>query len=161
MTDFVPDDELAGEFIPAVRSAPSGMTDDDLRPENVVKFGQQMRRRAFNQITNNGTDLSSNLGDVLQILRDQDAAALTTRKLNIDEKAVDNDRQAIESAKQLRKEMGIDPYAVGDDNRDRMPQRTRNPLPDVIPDLGIALKPGEDAQGEQVLSVANYIREEE
>jgi hypothetical protein len=161
MGDYVDDKELEQEYLPHSRKVAEDITDAELEPEQVVKFGQRMRKLAFNQVTDHGTNLQGNLGDALQILRDMDAAALTTRKLNIEDKVANDGRKMVEIANAIRKEMGGDPYAITEENQATVRPRTTSPLPAVRPVIPVELRPGEDAQGEQVLSVANYIREEE
>jgi len=145
------------EYIPKIDDEPS------LDPGDVVKFTQRARFQAFNELTDNGQNISKNLGDTMQLLRDLDAAALTTRKLNIEEKTVHDGRQARESFSKLVQMFGDNqPYerpAV--EGEVAPPPRRRSPLPEnhVIPP--VKLNPGEDAQGEQVLSIANYISAEE
>lgn len=157
---------MTQEFLPKQDSVFDEDVDDaQLEPGAIVKLTQRVRLRALNELTDNGREVTKNLGDTMQLLRDLDQAALTTRKLNIEEKSSDDGRAARESFDKLVGMLGDrSPYEapkeVGNESAPP-PPRTRSPLPQNHVKRPVSLNQGEDAQGEQVLSISNYISVEE
>ena len=109
--EHVKDEHLGQEYLPIEPpTTDQGLANID--PGEVVKFTQRARMKAFNELTDNGSNITKHLGDTMQLLRDLDGAALTTRKLNIEEKVVDDGRQIQATAKAVRQLLGRDPFLV-------------------------------------------------
>lgn len=63
-----------------------------IKPADIIEHTQRMRLQIVDKLTDNGLELPTDpkdLGTLSMVLRDLDAAALTTRKLDVEEKAVD------------------------------------------------------------------------
>lgn len=134
---------MDGEYIPVEARS----TD----PNEVVKFTQQLRYRVVDQLTEHGTKIPGDSAELMSVLRDMDNSALTTRKLNIEEKSANDGRRTIQLYRELRQLFGTaTPLADGDGGPDRNPASGV-----VLPD--VEMVPGEDFQGEQPLNVADYV----
>lgn len=121
-------------------------------PNDVLNFTQNVRYAAVDELTQGGTRMPEKMGDLIQVLNGMDQAALTTRKLNIEQSAVDNAVELNDTFRKLQKMMKNEPVDI-------TPSVDRIGPPEV--DLGnlpdIELMPGEDAQQAQTLNVVDYI----
>lgn len=131
-------------------------------PADVVQFTQSIRYMMFDELTENGTKLTNNFKDVSQLLRDMDNSALTQRKLNIDEKAVADGREVLEAHLRLQLMLGgRDPFEASPSSPLPIAERFAAPISEnpLLP--AVTMVPGEDAQGEQQLSISNYVSDDE
>lgn len=127
-------------------------------PIEVNRFTQQMRYRMFDELTVNGTNLSVNIKESMQLLRDMDTAALTSRKLDIDQAKVDTAGQTLESFHRLEEMLqGRNPFELTDKAPLPIAERVRPALPENLRLPSVTLLDGEDAQGEQALSIHHYV----
>lgn len=120
-------------------------------PNAVVKFTQQLLYKAVLNKTNNGTFIPDDTVELASLIRDMNATALTTRKLDQEEKAADNSRALVEAFRQFEEMFdGKDLYGV-----DRL-ARTADPYANAtLPD--IVISPTEIVQGEQPLNADDYL----
>jgi len=127
-------------------------------PGDVVNFTQHMRFRMFDELTDNGVNLTAKFAEVRQLICDMDNAALTTRKLNIEEKDANNGKLALQAFKSIQNMLGNrDPFMVSDDAPLPIAERVDRIEPDNFRLPHVDLLQGEDAQGEQPLSIHHYV----
>lgn len=132
------------EFIPKV--------DGNVDPAEVVKFTQRLRYQIVDNLTNQGTYIPNDPKELAMVLKDMDQSALTQRKLNIEEQGSNNGRQSLEAYQQLRAMLGSKPFFV-----EGGPRRDPTAGLELPP---VTLVPGEDAQGERVLNIDDYVSPE-
>lgn len=120
-------------------------------PNDVVKFTQQLLYKAVLEKTNNGTFIPGDTAELSMLIRDMNATALTTRKLDQEEKALDNNRALVEAFKQFEEMIeGKDVYGA-----DRV-TRTVDPYENsTLPTIEV--NPLELTQGEQPLNADQYL----
>lgn len=149
--DFVSDGEiLEGELLHAKVPVTSASTD----PSDVLKFTQGLRYRIVDDLLGEDRRIPADIKDLTGVLRDMDKAALTTRELDIAESDSTDGRLVIDTFRQLKAMMGQDA-----DNRPVKP-RTRSPL-DVNALPQVSFIEGEDAQGENILNISNFVTPDE
>lgn len=136
--------QMDGEYIPSETRS----TD----PNEVVKFTQQLRYRVVDNLTQGGTHIPADSAELMSVLRDMDNSALTTRKLNIEEKSANDGRKTIQMYRELRSMFGNATPLAGGGDSDSRPDPTQGVSIPEVPMI-----PGEDFQGEQALNVADYV----
>lgn len=124
----------------------------DVSPSEVVKYTQRLRYQMVDDITQNGTVVRGDSKELLSVLKDMDASALTQRKLNIEEGNQQDGRVAIEAFRKLQVMLSSDPIQV--------PQGRRRLPTDGVALPEVTLVPGEDHQGEQSLNIDDYVSAE-
>ena len=125
-------------------------------PLAVIRFTQGVRYQMVDEATGHGTRMPEKMSELAMVLRDMDGAALKTRELDIEEKSVDSDVAAVRAVRQIRQMFGgkcpleVEVGAV-------QVERQRSIIPDghVIP--AVNFRPGETAQGETLLDVADFV----
>lgn len=139
-----------------------GLVERDTDPMAVVKFTQQMRYFAVDVLTAGGTQMPDKPGDLIQFLNGMDQSALTTRKLDIEEKATDNGGEAIRAVREIREMFGgKDPFLAVGQEREVTGERINSILPaDYVPPQ-VQFKPGERDQGEALLDVSDFVSQDE
>lgn len=87
---------------------------DSVDPSDVIKTTQGVRLKILTSRLRQGVpDDSGDLSDTLQLLRDLDSAALTTRKIDVEERSVsEQERLATASNELLRLLDGRNPFMV-------------------------------------------------
>lgn len=124
----------------------------DVSPSEVVKFTQRLRYKMVDDLTNNGEVVRGDSKELLSVLKDMDASALTQRKLNIEEGNQQDGRVAIEAFRKLQTMLRADPIDI--------PQTRRRLPTDGVALPEVSLVPGEDHQGEQSLNIDDYVSPE-
>jgi len=139
-----------------------GLLERDTDPMAVVRFTQKMRYFAADVLTVGGTQMPDKPGDLIQILNGMDQSALTTRKLDIEEKATDNGRNAIDAVRGIREMFaGRDPFLAVGQEREVTGQRINSILPEGYVPPPVEFKPGERDQGEAMLDVSDFVSQDE
>lgn len=139
-----------------------GLVERDTDPMAVVKFTQQMRYMAVDLMTAGGTQIPDKPGDLIQFLNGMDQSALTTRKLDIEEKATDNGREAIHAVREIREMFsGRDPFLAVNEEREVAGERINPILPEGYVPPQVQFKPGERDQGEAMLDVSDFVSPDE
>jgi hypothetical protein len=150
-SEYITDQEiLEGELI---ASKPSGPKSTE--PTDILKFTQSLRYEIVDDLLGVGEyrKIPADLKDLTSVLRDMDGAALTTRKLDIEETSNVDSRTVIDTFRRLRSMMN-----QGDDEGPA-PTRQRDPLEGVrLP--SVEFLEGEDASGENILNIANFVSSE-
>ena len=137
-------------------------TADLTNPLEAVRFTQRARRKMFDELTEGGAKLSDNFKEVKELLKDVDATALLTRKLDIEEQAATEQGRILGNHKALRDMLGgKDPYRISPDSPIPVAERVEGALPGQVPSRAVKFVPGEKDQGEQQLSVADFVSIEE
>lgn len=133
------------------------LEEHSVEPEDVVKRTQRLRHRIVDELTDNGRRIPDDPLMLLNVLRDMDQSALTTRKLNIEEKGANDGRKALETFERLESLLGgKDPFRKSDKEVIALPSRKSDVYQGVnAPE--VELNPGEEYQGEQVLKLSDYL----
>lgn len=133
-------------------------TADLTNPMEAVRFTQRARRQMFDELTAGGQKLSDNFKEVRELLKDVDATALLTRKLDIEEQAATDASRLLGNHKALREFLGgKDPYKIGNGSPIPVAERVEGALPGEVPAREVKFVPGEKDQGEQQLAVADFV----
>lgn len=158
MSDF---DELPR--IPGVTTAPvKGFEERDTNPLSVLNFTQTMRYMATEKLTVGGTQIPDKMGDLIMLLNGMDQAALTTRKLDIEEKISDNGSEAIRAVRDIRAMFGgKDPFLAVSEEREVTGERISPILPEGYVPPEVSFKPGERDAGESSLDVSDFVSPDE
>lgn len=142
MNPIIPLDDLNpvldGEYLGADERAPIHIN-QSVDPSEVIKTTQGIRLRILQSRFSKGIpaddkELSLNM----QLLRDLDQAALTTRKIDVDERAVsESERLANANNELLRMLGGKNPFAVEVGTMPPITQRATPslPAPNLVPDI--------------------------
>jgi hypothetical protein len=137
-------------------------TADLTNPSEAVRFTQRARRVMFDELTEGGAKLTDNFKEVKELLKDVDATALLTRKLDIEESASNEATRALNNHRQLREMLGgRDPFRRDDDSPLPVAERVEGALPGQLPNVPVRFVPGELDQGEQQLVVADFVQQAE
>lgn len=139
--DFLSKDDLDpvkdGEYL-ADNRAPIHIN-QSTDPSEVIKTTQGIRLRILKHRFSKGIpDDDKELGLNMQLLRDLDQAALTTRKIDVDERAVsESERLANANNELLRMLGGKNPFAVEVGNMPAITarQEAQLPPPVLVPDI--------------------------
>lgn len=133
----------------------------DVDPQAVLAFTQTLRFRRVHENTQNGKVLPADFGETMELLKQMDNSALTTRKLNIEEKAGTNARTMLDAYDRLIEAVGDG--VLRSDNKGPIPvaQRLTSPLEGTHLPVQPRLAIGEDAQGEVALNVADFLPAEQ
>lgn len=119
-----------------------------------LELTQKIRLKAVNQLTRGGTVIPDDPKDLITFLRHMDDAALTTRKLDIEQQNGEKGTQALLDAFDMLMTGNTRPKDISKVS-DRI-DPTRNlalPAPDLVP--------GEDVDFEQKLNVGDFLPDEE
>lgn len=130
-------------------------------PADIIETTQKLRLQMVNKLTENGGRIPSEgkeVGSLAMLLRDMDAAALTTRKLDVEEKGVDSASIASANVAAILKELGGNPF------KSRVDLTIENnsvvaviPVPDTSQLPTITLVPGVMKIGEDKLDYAEFV----
>lgn len=158
MSDF---DELPR--IPGVTTAPvKGFAERDTSPLRVLNFTQEMRYMATEKLTVGGTQIPDKMGDLIMLLNGMDQAALTTRKLDIEEKISNDGAEAIRAVRDIRNMFGgRDPFLAVGEEREVAGERINPILPEDYTPPEVSFKPGERESGESSLDVSDFVSPDE
>lgn len=140
----------------------TGFVERDTDPVAVVKFTQQMRYMAADHLTCGGTQIPDKVGELLMVLNGMDQAALTTRKLDIEEQAAESGHEAIEAVRTIRSMFGNrDPFVAAAQEQEVIGQRINSIIPEGFVPPEVHFKPGEKDQGEAKLDVSDFVSPDE
>jgi hypothetical protein len=158
--DFVKDGEYlpagTGEFLGAERAPIHVNQSTD--PADVVKTSQGIRLQILkHRLARGVNDDAKELNLDLQLLRDLDANALTTRKIDVEERAVNEAEQVSQQTNALLKLLGgKNPFAVDLNNGGALRQdligrsrETALPEPKIVP--------GHTKQGTDNLNYGDFV----
>jgi hypothetical protein len=130
------------------------------KPGDVIETSQSLRLEIIDKLTDKGERVpteTKELGTFLQLLRDLDAAALTTRKLDVEEKSIDVASKASANVAAILKELGGNPFK-------KQPQTIEGtvliPTPDTSMLPEIELVPGHTKQGADKLEYTEFVVDE-
>lgn len=105
------------------------------KPEDVIELTQSLRLQIVENITREGVPTSEDgIKQLSTVLRDLDAAALTTRKINVEESAVDQAARATANMDKFLSQFGgQDPFKKGViiEGKAERPSIDRDKLPEV------------------------------
>jgi len=105
------------------------------KPEDVIELSQSLRLQIVDNLTRDGVPTSEDgIKQLSSVLRDLDAAALTTRKINVEESAVDQAARATANVSKILAAIGgKNPFRKGVlvEERDDRPTLDRDKLPPV------------------------------
>ncbi len=124
----------------------------DVTPENVVKVTQMVRTGILRQITDHGTRLPTDddgIKTALNVLRDMDHTALTTSKLDIEEKKANSAAQVAAIADNILSKMSLGQGSV------------KNNIESEIDLPEVDLLDGEIDQGEKSLNPDVWLMDRE
>lgn len=139
-----------------------GFVERNTDPMAVNRFTQQMRYMAIDHLTVGGTRMPDKPGDLIQFLNGMDQSALTTRKLDIEEKISDSGAEAIQAVRAIREMFnGSDPFAAIGSERAIPGERVNPILPEGYIPPQVTFKPGERDQGETMLDVSDFVSQDE
>lgn len=160
MTDDI-NPVLDGDYLPADKFSVSVPTPIEVSPStepaDVIKTTQGIRLAILaKRLANGVNDDIKELNTDLQLLRDLDAAALTTRKIDVEERAVNESERVSEQTNALLKMLGgKNPFAVdlatGNVRGDLLNRPREADLP------MITIVPGQVKQGTEQLNYADYV----
>lgn len=162
MTDDI-NPVLEGDYLPVdkfsvVASAPIDVS-LSTEPAEVIKTTQSIRLRILSERLRKGVseDLKE-LNTDLQLLRDLDQAALTTRKIDVEERAVNESERVSEQTNALLKMLdGKNPFAVDLTTGSVRADLTGRPREAALPEPVIV--PGHMRQGTENLNYADYVND--
>lgn len=127
------------------------------KPTDVIETTQSLRLQMINKLTDNGTRIPTDPKEVAtlnNLLNSADSAALTTRKLDVEEKAVDQASIASANVAAILKEMGGNPFKrEPTEIKGEVISRAPLELPEVVP------VPGQMHQGMDTLIYEDFIVE--
>jgi hypothetical protein len=127
-------------------------------PVDIITTTQQLRLRIVDRLTNNGERIpteSKEVGTLSMVLRDLDAAALTTRKLDVEEKGIDAASKASANVANVLKELGGNPFRIG-----ALENISKIPAPDATLIPAIELVPGVMKIGADVLEYGEFVTDD-
>lgn len=131
-------------------------------PMDVVRFTQKTRKRMFDKLTDNGTDVTTHFKEVRGLLADMDITAVTTRKLDIEQQVIDTAGQVQANHKALKEMLGgRDPFRIDANSPLPVAERVEGQLPGQLPHIPVTFVPGEKHQGEDALVVADFVSVDE
>jgi hypothetical protein len=155
--DYVKD----GEYLPAVQEEFLGkspiIVDRSTDAADVVKTTQSIRLHILAERLKRGvSEDAKELNVDLQLLRDLDTAALTTRKIDVEERSVSDAERASEQTNALLKMLGgSNPFAVdittGQLRNDLVGRPREAALPEPV------IVPGHTKQGTDNLNYADFV----
>lgn len=152
---------LEGDYLPidkfsVVDRAPI-VVSHSTEPADVIKTTQSIRLQILAQRLQKGvTDDLKELNTDLQLLRDLDQAALTTRKIDVEERAVNESERVSEQTNALLKMLdGKNPFAVDLTTGSIRSDLTGRPRDAALPEPVIV--PGHMRQGTENLNYADYV----
>lgn len=135
-----------------------GLQERNTDPMAVVQFTQQMRYMAADMLTQGGTTIPEKIGDLVSILNGMDTTAQTTRKLDIEEKTSDNDREAVIAVRQIREMFGHqNPFLAINAEREVSGERVNPMLPPGFVAPEVTFQPGEQDYAETALDVSDFV----
>lgn len=130
-------------------------------PVDIIETTQKLRLQMVNKLTGDGERIpteSKEVGTLSMLLRDMDAAALTTRKLDVEEKGVDAASIASANVAAVLKELGGNPFkarvGVSIENHSVV---SVIPAPDASQLPTVILVPGVTKIGEDKLEYAEFV----
>lgn len=136
---------IEGELMPAEPAFASQEpfpVDDSVDPLAVIKTTQSIRiAMVKNELKGGIPRLGTESRDLMQLLRDLDGAALTTRKLDVEERQVDESQRLADAQNGLLRMLGgKNPFAVDITQGAQAPRverddRNRLPAPVIVPDV--------------------------
>lgn len=160
MTDDI-NPVLDGDYLPADKfsvSIPQPIeVNTSTEPAEVIKTTQGIRLKILaSRLAKGVNDDIKELNTDLQLLRDLDAAALTTRKIDVEERAVNESERVSEQTNALLKMLGgKNPFAVDITTGNIRSDLIGRPREAALP--VIAVVPGQVKQGTEQLNYADYV----
>lgn len=150
---------LEGELVSASEesylSDPPMVINESVDPSDVIKTTQGIRMAMVKKALRQGVpELDKDASTLMQVLRDLDTAALTTRKIDVDEQQVnESERLANAQNELLRMLGGKSPFAVDltIGNKGPVAKRVEAVLPEVV------LVPDVTAQGTQPVNYDDFV----
>jgi hypothetical protein len=127
-------------------------------PVDIITTTQQLRLRIVDKLTDSGARIpteSKEVGTLSMVLRDLDAAALTTRKLDVEEKGIDAASKASANVANVLKELGGNPFRIG-----ALESVSKIPAPDATLIPPIELVPGVMKIGSDVLEYGEFVTDD-
>ncbi len=142
MSDIIPlEDEMLpvkdGEYL---GRAPMEIS-DSVDPSDIIKTTQSIRVAMVKQELQHGVPkVDKDANTLLQVLRDMDQAALTTRKIDVDERQVNESERLAQAQNELLRMLGgKNPFAVDITSGNTPPAPVRQapelPTPPLVPDV--------------------------
>lgn len=156
---------LDGDYLPADKfsvQVPEPIeVSTSTEPADVIKTTQGIRLKILASRLQRGVnDDIKELNADLQLLRDLDAAALTTRKIDVEERAVNESERVSEQTNALLKMLGgKNPFAVDLATGNIRPDLIGRPREADVPLVKII--PGQVKQGTEQLNYADYVDDPE
>lgn len=150
---------IEGELMPPEPAQLPHVTieiNDSVDPLDVVKTTQSIRVAMVKRhLTTGVPEVGESSRDLLGLLRDMDNAALMTRKLDVEERAVDESQRLANAQNELLRMLGgKNPFAVDITEGAQAPRnergdRSRLPPPRIVPDI--------TTQGTQAVNYEDFI----
>lgn len=131
--------------------------DKSIDPVNIIQTTQKLRLQIIDALTSDGLTMPTDGKDVntlAGLLRDLDANALTTRKLDVEEKGVDAATKAAANVAAVLREMGGNPFKGV---RDSGAIVSSIPKPDMELLPVVEMVPGHGKQGEDKLAYDEFV----
>ncbi len=125
-------------------------------PSDVIKTTQSIRIAMVQKHLRNGTpDIDKESAGLLQVLRDLDQAALTTRKIDVDERQVSESERLAQAQNELLRMLGgRNPFLVDLATGQSIPPVQRPeadlPAPNLVPDV--------TTQGTQAVNYDDFVQ---
>lgn len=123
-----------------------------VQPNDVVKFTQQLLFKAALKMTSNGTEIPDDMESLSYIIRDMNATALTTRKLDQEEEGLFNQKALVEAYVELRKGLSGQNLYTGEGTL----VRDSDPYAGILPP-SVPVVDGEMSQGEHPLNPDDFL----
>jgi hypothetical protein len=127
-------------------------------PVDIIETTQQLRLRMVSALTSHGVTVPTDpkeVSNLSMLLRDLDAAALTTRKLDVEEKGIDSATIAAANVTAILQAMGGNPFKAKPGERDITPGIT--PTVDIAQLPDVKLVPGITKIGNDVLDYHEFV----
>lgn len=163
MTDDI-NPVLEGDYLPADKFSsalahPPIEISNSTEPADVIRTTQGVRLQILAHRLKTGiSEDAKELNLDLQLLRDLDTAALTTRKIDVEERAVNESERVSEQTNALLKMLnGRNPFAVdlqsGEIRSDLIGRSREVALPEAV------IVPGHTRQGTEQLAYADFVED--
>ncbi len=160
MTDDI-NPVLDGDYLPADKFSVAARNPIEVststEPADVIKTTQGIRLKILaHRLATGVNEDAKELNLDLQLLRDLDAAALTTRKIDVEERAVNESERVSEQTTALLKMLGgRNPFAVDITTGNVRPDLLNRPREADVP--LVTILPGQVKQGTEQLNYADYV----
>lgn len=150
---------IEGDLMPAEAEYLSEgpfQVNDSTDPLEVIKTTQSIRIAMVKKELKHGVPkVDKDSRDLMQLLRDLDSAALTTRKIDVEERQVDESQRLANAQNELLRMLGgKNPFAV-DITAGAVSPRVARPDPAALPEP--TLVPDITAQGTQSVNYEDFV----